>query len=129
MNIIEGYIKEIKSSDTFSDVKIQTDIGIFHCVLLESPSTADYLKLNNNVKLIFKETDFILCKDVLHSFNTIEGVIKSILKGKILTKVIVENKNYEFSALITNPEFESLNIQLSQKIYLFVKPTNIILEV
>ncbi|WP_297887124.1 TOBE domain-containing protein [Sulfurihydrogenibium sp.] len=129
MNIVKGYIVGIEFTDTISQIKLNTEIGDFYCVVLENPDTANYLKIDNTVNLIFKETDFVVCRDKIHPFNTFQGTVKSIFKGQLFTRVFIENKGLQFSALITNLEFDNLLIDIGSQIYFYIKPTNIILEV
>jgi molybdopterin-binding protein len=127
MNTVDGIISEIESADTISNVKIDTDIGNFHCLILENPDTANYLKTGNKVKLIFKDADFIICKEKIYSFNTFEATIKSLSSGKIVSTLTVESKNYKFSILLSNQEAKGL--KTNEKVFLYIKPTNIIIEV
>lgn len=129
MTKVKGYIVGLEFTDTISQVKLSTELGDFYCVILENPDTVNYLRMGNEVNLIFKESDYTVFKEKVYPFNTIEGNVRSIVKGEIFVKVVIKNKDYEFSALITNPEFESLNIQINQKLHFFVKPTSVILEV
>ncbi len=129
MTKVKGYIVGLEFTDTISQVKLSTELGDFYCVILENPDTVNYLRMGNEVNLIFKESDYTVSKEKVYPFNTIEGNVNSIVKGEIFVKVVIKNKDYEFSALITNPEFESLNIQINQKLHFFVKPTSVILEV
>jgi molybdopterin-binding protein len=129
MTKVKGYIVGLEFTDTISQVMLSTELGDFYCVILENPDTVNYLRMGNEVNLIFKESDYTVFKEKVYPFNTIEGNVRSIVKGEIFVKVVIKNKDYEFSALITNPEFESLNIQINQKLHFFVKPTSVILEV
>lgn len=129
MNIVKGRIVGIEFTDTISQVKLNTEIGSFYCVILENPETAKYLKLDNMVNLIFKEVDIVVCRDKIYSFNTFQGTVKSFFRGKIITRIIIDNNNCQFIALITNLEFDNLFIDVGSQLYFYIKPTNIILEV
>ncbi|MDM7273994.1 hypothetical protein [Sulfurihydrogenibium azorense] len=127
MNTIQAYVVSVEFTDTISQVKLSTELGDFYCIVLENPNTVDYLKVGKSVKLIFKENDFIFSKEKIFKINTFEGVIKSITEGEIFYMINFEAKNYQFSALLSKHEVDDFKI--NDKIYVYIKPTNIILEV
>jgi len=77
---------------------------------------------------LFKETDAFLLKEKLLKINTIKGKIKNIQEGELFIRLILQAKDYEISLLFTKIELDILKINLNDAIYLFVKPTQIILE-
>lgn len=127
MNTIQAYVVSVEFTDTISQVKLTTELGDFYCIVLENPNTVDYLKLGKSVKLLFKENDFILSKERIFRINTFEGEIKSITFGEIFSAINFQAKNYQFSAILS--KYEAEDFKVDDKIYIYIKPTNIILEV
>ena len=60
--------------------------------------------------------------------NTIKGKIKNIQEGELFIRLILQAKDYEISLLFTKIELDMLKINLNDAIYIFVKPTQIMLE-
>ncbi|MGB9732275.1 hypothetical protein [Calditerrivibrio nitroreducens] len=129
MNRLAGIITNFHSVDTMSTVNVNTEIGEFCCVILENPQTATYLKKENKVKLLFKETNFFISKNQIYNFNSFRTIIKDILLADIFVKLAVESNNYFFCVLITKKEFETFDLNLNDEIFVYIKPTNIILEI
>ena len=63
MNRLEGIIESIKVCDKLSLVNIKMRSTMFSVLIIDTPSTATYLKEGNSVQLIFKETAIIIAKD------------------------------------------------------------------
>ncbi|MGC9080843.1 TOBE domain-containing protein, partial [Sulfurihydrogenibium sp.] len=123
--ILESFV----TADTISNLKIKTELGEFYCLVLETPQTADYIKVGKNLKLLLKEGDFILTRERIYPFNSFEAKVKEVEVSEILVRVKLTSGKYEFVALITKQEFEHLSIKPEDYVFLFVKATNIILEV
>jgi len=69
-----------------------------------------------------------LLKEKLLKINTIKGKIKNIQEGELFIRLILQAKDYEISMLFTKIELDMLKINLNDAIYIFVKPTQIMLE-
>jgi molybdopterin-binding protein len=128
MNKILATIEEIKSKDSISIIKLKSDLGIFYTAILESPDSFTTLKKGKKVFFLFKETDAFLHKEKLLKINTIKGKIKNIQEGELFIRLILQAKDYEISMLFTKIELDMLKINLNDAIYIFVKPTQIMLE-
>lgn len=64
MNRLNGQIAAIDSNSHMSLVDVAVGDDVFTATLLETPETADYLKVGNKVTLLFKETEVALAKDL-----------------------------------------------------------------
>ncbi|WP_028951265.1 hypothetical protein [Sulfurihydrogenibium subterraneum] len=127
MNTISGYVLSVEFTDTISQIKLSTELGDFYCVILENPKTVDYLTGGKSLKLIFKDADLILTKERIFKINSFEGEIKSITFGEIFSAINFQAKNYQFSTILS--KYEAQDFKVSDKIYAYIKPTSIILEV
>ena len=128
MNKILATIEEIKSKDSISIIKLKSELGIFYTAILESSDSFTTLKKGKKVFFLFKETDAFLLKEKLLKINTIKGNIKNIQEGELFIRLILQAKDYEISMLFTKIELDMLKINLNDAIYIFVKPTQIMLE-
>jgi len=128
MNKILATIQEIHSRDSISIIKLKSDLGIFYSTILESSDSLSNLKKSKTVCFLFKETDAFLLKEKLIKINTIQGKVKNLQKGELFIRLILQAKNYEISLLFPKIEIDVLKINVDDSIYLFVKPTQIMLE-
>lgn len=113
MNKLNGHITQIESSDHMSIVEIDVDGDIFSSIVLETPSTAAYLKLGSPVTMLFKETEVSIGKNLsglISLRNRFKGVIKRIEKSDILAKVVIDYKGKEIISVITSRSVKKLGL-------------------
>ncbi|MCR4291433.1 MAG: TOBE domain-containing protein [Candidatus Kuenenia sp.] len=82
------------------------------------------------ISVLMKSTDLILAKafrGILSARNFITGVVVTILRGDVLSKVIFESQGDTLCAIITNASLEEMNIQTGEEITAIVKSTELIL--
>ncbi|WP_103068843.1 TOBE domain-containing protein [Aquimarina sediminis] len=131
MNILKGKIKTIKSSGSLSLVTIDIQGIFFSTIILETPSTASYLIPENQIKVIFKETEVIIGKDIEHAIsiqNKIAGKILEIKKGDLLSKLTIETRIGRLIAVITSDILYQLQLEINENIIAMVKTTEIMLS-
>lgn len=133
MNVLSAIIKEIKTHHLMSLVTVKLmDDTIINTVLLETPETLTYLKRNNAVKILFKETEVILSKkktedSSLH--NILTGTIKKVNRGELLARVEMELSIGTINAIITEQSFDRLNMKVGDAIFAGINATEIMLTV
>lgn len=132
MNTLEGKILAIKSSENLSEVSITLNNGIvFNIFLVETQSSASYLKIDENVKLLFKETEVIISKDInVESSvqNKLEAEIIGIEKGIILSEIKLKTGVGIIKSLISTSVLEILNFKETQEVIILVKANEIMLS-
>ena len=127
MNVLTGKILSVHHKNEISLVKVELKRGeIFNVLMLDFPSLQ--AKLNSNIELLFKEDEFILSPQevVLGIENQLSLEIQSFKKGKILTQIFFKEN---LSALLSNEASKLLNLNTTQKIFGYIKPSDIILKV
>ncbi|WP_289058756.1 TOBE domain-containing protein [uncultured Flavobacterium sp.] len=128
MNVLKGIITEIQSHEGISLVKLKSNENIFTSIILDVP---DYLKENNTVKIIFKETEVIISKDLNPSIsvqNQIYGRIKSIKKGVILSQITLSIGEDKIQSIITTNACEQLDLKENQNILALIKTNEVSLS-
>ena len=81
MNRLTGKIIAIESNSHVSLVDVTVGQDVFSATLLETPETADYLKVGTQVTLLFKETEIALAKNLsgmISLRNRISVIVQSI---------------------------------------------------
>ena len=113
MNILKGYIEEIKVNRDLSIVKVNVGGVIFSTIVIDTPLTASYLQVNNEVKVIFNETEVILGIGDMKGIslrNKIEGRVIRIESDELLSKITMDTKIGEICSIITSNAVEQLGI-------------------
>ncbi len=132
MNILSGTIIEIKSHEGISLVKVRADEGIvFTSIVLDTTETTDYLKEGNSIKIIFKETEVIISKDMYLNIsvqNRIPCIVQSIKTGVLLSQVNLLFGETLIKSIITNNACKQLELKEKDTITALVKTTEISLS-
>ncbi|MCM4169435.1 hypothetical protein KCTC52924_00470 [Arenibacter antarcticus] len=131
MNSFQGNISKIKTKGNLSLVTITLGNQVdWVSVVLDTPSTAPYMILGNEVKVLFKETEVILGiqqRNQISVENCIEGILKSIERGEILSRLVVTTAIGELVAVVGSNSVERLELVANQDVTALVKMNEIIL--
>lgn len=131
MNILKGIIVEIQSYEGISLVKVKSHDFIFSSIVLDTPDTADYLKENKAVKVIFKETEVIISKDLnlqISVQNQIPCIVKSVKKGIILSQINLVADKQNIQSIITSNACEQLNLKENDNVVALIKTKEVSLS-
>ena len=130
MNRLTGKIIAIESNSHVSLVDVTVGQDVFSATLLETPETADYLKVGTQVTLLFKETEIALAKNLsgLSSLrNRISVIVQSIERGDILSAVTLDYDSKRLVSVITSRAIERLQINVGDQLEALVKANEIAL--
>ncbi len=128
MNKLNAKIIEIHSEGQLSLVKAEVNNVLFCAIILDNPDTADYLKIGNNVDVLFKETEVVIAKRFTGSIsiqNKLNCTIQSIEKGKILSKINLCFFEYTVSSLITTQALIQLNLVVGDEVMAMIKTNEV----
>jgi molybdopterin-binding protein len=131
MNILQGVISGIQSTTHMSYVKVSLQDTSIRTVILETPDTLSYLRIDGKVKVLFKETEVILSKfniDASSLENALSGVINKIDQGDILTRVELNTPSGKVSSIITTESFKKLNFMVSDSVFALINSSEIMLS-
>lgn len=132
MNSFKGNICHINTKGNLSIVAIRVNNEIvIKSIVLETPKTASFLVVNNEIEVLFKETEVILSID-LNSKNSVQnrilGTIKHIEKGALLSKVTLDTSAGELTTIISTDAITDLNLKLNLKVIALIKLNEIMLS-
>ena len=128
MNRLKGKITEISSYKGISLVNIQIGNSSFRTVLLDTPSSCSYLKLDKNITVAFKETEVaigLLNVGSISMSNQIKCIVKSIQKGKILTQIGLTCKDGDITSIITSRSSSKLKLEKGKEVIALIKANEI----
>ena len=101
-------------------------------VIITRASCEDmHLSAGDNIHVVIKGTDVMLAKSfsgLLSARNQAVGVVRQIIEGDVLSKVVVESQGDMLHAIITNTSLKEMSIQNGDEIMAIVKSTELILS-
>lgn len=131
MNILNGEIESIQVNGSLSLVKIRLGEVRLTSIVIDTPDSSNYLKVQNKVKVIFKETEVILGKGEnlpISLQNKIVGQVESIESGELLSKVILKTAAGTVTSIITTNAVKQLEITLNSKVTAMIKTNEMMLS-
>lgn len=131
MNIVNGIISEIQSHEGISLVKVKSSNAVFSSIVLDTPETAGYLQISNPVKIIFKETEVIISKDLIPNIsiqNQLPCRIESIKKGVILSQINLVYADQIIKSIITTNACIKLDLKENETVMALIKTNEVSLS-
>ena len=131
MNILKGKISSIKVNGDLSIVKVNIGKTIFSTILIDTPDTASYLKLENEVSVIFKETEVILGVGDMSGIslrNKLVGKVISIESDRLLSKVTINTDLGPITSIITSNAVTQLKIVEGLEVSAMIKTNELMLS-
>lgn len=132
MNSLKGHIKEVQVNGSLSLVTVAlSDQILFKAIIIETPETDSYLTAGHLVKVLFKETEVIIGKDIKHLIslqNQLRGVIKRIERGILLSNILINTPAGEISSIITTNAVDQLGLKEELTVCAMVKTNEIMLS-
>lgn len=131
MNSLSGKIKDITTEGDLSLVKIEVRDIEFKSIVVEKPQTTTYLKIGNQVNILFKETEVIVghpSTDNISLQNRILCRIIDIKKGKLLSELQLSFDKLLVRAIITSNAVDQLDLQTGKEVLALIKTNEIMLS-
>jgi molybdate transport system regulatory protein len=128
MNTIPGTIVKVDSSENISLVDVDVGGDILTCVIIDTERTASYLRIGNDVKLVIKETEVALAKNlagIVSIRNKMNGSVIDIEHGDILTKVRIRYKSALVTSVITTRSARALELKPGDAVTALVKSNEV----
>jgi molybdopterin-binding protein len=130
MNRFDGIISNVNSSGSISIVDVECNGITFSSVVMETPSDAPYLKAENPIAILFKESEVTLAKNMSGEIsvrNIVPSRVINLEKGEILSRVFLEASCGPFTAVITTRSIQRIQINPNDSVEALIKATEIIL--
>ena len=132
MNKLNGTIYHIKTHQGITLVDIRIGDDEFSSLIINSDSTAEYIRKGNPVNILFKETE-ISVKNYHGEFhkkrqNKIVTTVESINKGIILSELKFSYKENQITAIILSRLLEELKLKINDKAILILRTQEILLS-
>jgi len=130
MNSLSGTISHVRSQNHMSLVTINVLGNEMRSIVLDSPSTADYLHEGHEVTVLFKETEVILAIPGEHHIslqNQLLCTVTHIEKGNLLGKVILNFNENSITSIVTARAVEQLALAPGNRIMALIKTNEVML--
>ncbi len=131
MNSLLGNITKITTEGSLSLVQLKVQNSVLTSIVIDTPETSDYLKTGNDVKILFKETEVILAKNIsgiISLQNQIACIVHCFEKGNLLCKIVLNFGESKITSVITKNAFDQLDIQENDAITAMIKTNEISLS-
>ena len=131
MNTLTGKIIKIQSNEGISLIDINIGEDEFSSLIIDSEATKKYIKVGNNINMLFKETEISLKNyhdKLIKRNNKFIAKVKSIDKGKILSDIELEYKNQQLRVITLTRYLNELNLQVNKKAVMLLRPQEILLS-
>ncbi|NTW48789.1 MAG: hypothetical protein HGB19_03490 [Chlorobiales bacterium] len=131
MNRLSGKIVGIESDEGISIVDVITDAGRLSALILETPDTAPYLKIDKQVFAIFKETEVAIGKggsENISYLNANDGLVEGFNLGEVLAEIALSVNDKKIKSIITKRAFVRLDIKKGDRVKWIIKSNEISIE-
>lgn len=128
MNQLRGRIVGIESNDHVSLVDVEISGDTFSAMLLETPESAPYLAIGNEVQLMFKETEVSLAKNLsglISLRNRVQGTVRAVRSGAILSEVELDYRGHKLVSIITTRSIRRLSIREGDEVEALIKANEV----
>lgn len=128
MNKLIGTIINMQSSLEMSIVEVDVSGDVFSALVLETPTTAAYLKCGKRVEIVFKETEVSIAKDLAGMIslrNRFKARIKRIEQHTILTKIVLSYTLNDIISIISTASAQRMDLREGDEIEWLVKTNEV----
>lgn len=128
MNRLTGIIKSITTEKAISLVTVSAAGETFSALVIDTPQTAAYLKPNQEINMVFKETEMAIGKNLsggLSLRNRFAATIQEITAGQVLSRIILDFKGHLLCAIITTQSVTELHLAVGDSVVGLVKTNEV----
>ena len=132
MNRLPGHICKIETEGNLSliTIVIRKDLYL-KTIIIETPETVSYLRINNPIDVLFKETEVTIGANKSHAIslqNRIPGPIIAIDKGRLLSRIVLNTSAGEIIAIISTNAVDQMNLKVGDDVIAMIKLNEIMLS-
>jgi len=129
LNILHGTIQDLKVHGNLTLVKVTVSDITLTSIVIETPETANYLKIGAPVKVMFKETEVIIGKSGadISLQNQIPVKVTAINQGQLLSQLNLLYQEHNLCSIITTNAVKKLQLKPGVEVIAMVKTNEIML--
>ena len=131
MNSFKGNIIALTTSGSLTLLKVKVLNSQITAIVIDTPETLKYLKINSEVTVFFKETEVIIGKgntDNISMQNQFKGTIVSIATKALLSKLTIASEIGEITSIITTNAVKQLDLREGLAVKAMIKTNEILVS-
>ena len=131
MNTLKGKVFAIESHEGISIIDIKIGNDEFSSLIIETDATKKYIKVGNEIDMLFKETEISLKNyhnKLIKRNNKFTAKVVSINLGKILSDIDLEYNNQLLKVITLTRHINELNLQVGKKAVMILRTQEILLS-
>lgn len=131
LNTLKANITDIQTSGSLSLVSLKSGNQLLKSIVIDTPDTATYLKVDEEVNIIFKEMEVSIATEEqlpISLQNRVRGTILTIDKSELLSRIILTTELGEITSVITTASVDRLELQPGQKVFALIKTNELMLS-
>ena len=100
-------------------------------IVIDTPQTADYLQINQEVSVIFKELEVSVATTPnlpISLQNQIPGSIIALQKGELLARITLQTQVGPITSIITAVSADELELTVGQEVFALIKTNELMLS-
>jgi molybdopterin-binding protein len=130
MNTYQGNISQIQTSEQLSIVTVQIGAQTLKAIVIDTPETVSYMKINETIQVLFKESEVIISTDRQPNIslqNKISGTILSMKMGTLLSRLVIQTAIGQVVSVISTNAITELGLKEKQPVTAMIKINEVIL--
>jgi len=127
---VSGTITKVIKGHIHANVQILWKSIPLSVVITKASCEDMHLSEGDSITVLIKGTDVMLAKSfsgMISARNRVNGKVKRIIEGDVVSKVFVESQEEMLHAVITNTSLKEMDINEGNEITAIVKSTELIL--
>ncbi|MEM7368654.1 MAG: TOBE domain-containing protein [Bacteroidota bacterium] len=130
MNTLSGTIIQTEQQGQLMLVHVQLGTHLLKSIVIETPTSAPYLAVNQKVQLLFKETEVIIAKGpekAISLQNRLNCSIIGIDKGRLLSRLLLACGPDRLASVITSHAVDQLGLEIGDPVCAMIKTNELML--
>ena len=131
MNTLSGKVKDIQNHGNLSLVKVTVANVDLTSIVIETPESVDYLQTGTMVKVMFKETEVIMSKELgpgISLQNQIPVTVTAINQGALLSELSLDFAGMPLRSIITSRAVQQLDLKPGVEVVAMIKTNEVMLS-
>lgn len=132
MNRLTGHIKKLQVEGHITLVTLLLEGGLeMKTIVIDTPESAEYLALNQEVNILFKETEVVIGMENTKGIsltNKIACKVLALQRGVLLSGVDLECLPGNIRAIVSTEALSDMGIEPGKKVLAMIKLNEVMLS-
>ena len=132
MNELHGHIKTIEVTGNLSLVTVALAANcVLKAIVIDTPETASYLKKDQAIAVLFKETEVIVGlgnQSQISIENKLPATILAVKNGKLLSEIKLKTRAGNVTSILSSEAVTLLQLEENREVVAMIKLNEIMLR-